>query len=278
VLRISLIHSGTDAAPPDQDLKRPSYRRLRETVRDQYRGTPRELAELAQPAARYFFRPASFVFTPLLIRLGFTANLATALSAILNALALLLLATGGYVEGALCLTIAGIVDYSDGNLARYHYSHSIFGKFIDGLGDCPAALQYAAIGFGLLNTSRTLAMSGFVTSFLAIFMMFLDMRYKAFEIEARLLSDPDDIVRVEKKATEQIANSFGKPAAWLFECWVLSAPLILLAASLLGMIDLYMNLALAAFGLYTPLRTVAVIRNAAKRMTVRDPRSMKIVQ
>jgi phosphatidylglycerophosphate synthase len=190
---------------------------------------------------------------------------------------LLLLATGGYVEGALCLTIAGIVDYSDGNLARYHYSHSIFGKFIDGLGDCPATLQYAAIGFGLLNTSRTLGIIGFVTSFLAMFIMFLDMRYKAFEIEARLLSDPDDIVRVEK-AAEQNAISFRKLAAWLFECWVLGAPLVLLAASLLGRIDLYMILALGAFGLYTPLRTVAVIRNAAKRMTARDPRSMKIVQ
>jgi hypothetical protein len=145
----------------------PAYCELSRTVRHQYRGTPREQAELAYPPARYFFRPASFVLTPLLIRLGISANQATALGALLTAAAFVLFARGSgssVLAGALCMTLAGVVDYSDGNLARYNSSHSIFGKFIDGLCDGSTMLHQAAIGLGFLASSIELALVGFATT------------------------------------------------------------------------------------------------------------------
>lgn len=82
----------------------------------------------------YVARPLSFPITALCLRLGISANQATALSVPLYLAGALLLALGSWpaaVVGALLVNAWLVVDCVDGNIARYLRTASPFGGFAD---------------------------------------------------------------------------------------------------------------------------------------------------
>jgi phosphatidylglycerophosphate synthase len=84
----------------------------------------------------YVARPLSFPVTALCLRLGVSANQATALSVPVFAAGALLLAFGSWgaaVAGALLINAWLVIDCVDGNIARYRRTASSFGGFADAI-------------------------------------------------------------------------------------------------------------------------------------------------
>ena len=70
-----------------------------------------------------------------LSRLGFTANVLTALGVILSAVAAWRIATGAFLSAGLILTAGGVLDFCDGAVARVRGTASRFGAFLDSVTD-----------------------------------------------------------------------------------------------------------------------------------------------
>lgn len=71
----------------------------------------------------------------LLSRLGFTANVLTALGIALSALAAWRIADGAFLAGGLILTAGGCLDFCDGAVARVQGTSSTIGAFLDSVTD-----------------------------------------------------------------------------------------------------------------------------------------------
>lgn len=99
----------------------------------------------------YFFRwyrPISFLPSALLIKLGVTANIVTSFGALSLLSAFATLASGHLALGAFLYLIAYIVDFIDGNIARYSNNPTSFGKIFDGAVDLLTFLLFVSVGFG----------------------------------------------------------------------------------------------------------------------------------
>ena len=110
----------------------------------------------------YVARPLSFPLTALCLRLGISANQATALSVPLYLAGALLLALGSWpaaVVGALLVNAWLVVDCVDGNIARYLRTASPFGGFVDAVsGYVVLGTLCFAAGIGaFLEPSHTVA-------------------------------------------------------------------------------------------------------------------------
>lgn len=102
-------------------------------------------------AEHFFFRwyrPVSFYPSAVLIRLGASANAVTCFGALCLLAAFALVAAGQLLPGALLYLFAYVVDFMDGNIARYAAKPTAFGKMIDGLVDSLTFLLFVALGYG----------------------------------------------------------------------------------------------------------------------------------
>ena len=110
-------------------------------------------------AEHYFFRwyrPLSFFPSALLIRMGASANAVTGFGAVCLLTAFALLAAGQLLAGALLYLFAYVVDFMDGNIARYAARPTAFGKMIDGLVDSLTFLLFVALGYGNVVAAQNL--------------------------------------------------------------------------------------------------------------------------
>lgn len=129
-----------------------------------------------------FYRPLSFPLTAILIRLGASANAVTAVGCILLLLAAVLLATGQLLSGALLYLLAYVLDFVDGNIARYTGKPSLFGKMIDGLVDSATFLLFIALAMGnvaqglQLFSPGTELLLGLMTAFGFLFRAYFHIR------------------------------------------------------------------------------------------------------
>jgi phosphatidylglycerophosphate synthase len=102
------------------------------------------------------YRPLSFPLTALCIWFGASANFVTLLSLTALLAAIALFAIGYLLAGALVYCVAYLLDFVDGNIARYHGQSSYFGKFVDGLVDSLTFGLYIAIALGNTGAGRSL--------------------------------------------------------------------------------------------------------------------------
>jgi CDP-diacylglycerol---glycerol-3-phosphate 3-phosphatidyltransferase len=70
-----------------------------------------------------------------LSRLGFTANVLTAMGIALSAVASWRIATGAFLSAGIILTFGGFLDFCDGAVARVRGTASKFGAFLDSVTD-----------------------------------------------------------------------------------------------------------------------------------------------
>lgn len=110
-------------------------------------------------AEHFFFRwyrPLSFFPSAILIRHRVSANVVTAFGALCLLLAFANLALGQLLSGSLLYLFAYIVDFMDGNIARYSGRPTFFGKMIDGLVDSLTFLLFIALGLGNAAADQSL--------------------------------------------------------------------------------------------------------------------------
>jgi len=112
----------------------------------------------------HIVRPLSFYPTALSMNIGLTANQTTWISLYVLLAGCLLLAVGSYltaVTGAVLLNVWLILDFVDGNIARYEKSCSRYGEFIDAMGAYIAHLSFFTAGIGFYISRDSLLLSNF---------------------------------------------------------------------------------------------------------------------
>ena len=108
--------------------------------------------------ARNYSRRFSIYFTALLLPTGITANQTTILGIIIGVTGSLFFLKGTYwwnIIGVLLLHLWHILDYSDGEIARYRNNCSETGIFLDRLSHNFVDISiFICIGFGLYNSTQ----------------------------------------------------------------------------------------------------------------------------
>jgi phosphatidylglycerophosphate synthase len=144
------------------------------------------------------YRPLSFPVSALLIKLGFSANQVTALGLFVLLVSASALAAGTYgwtVVGAALFTLAFILDFADGNIARFQEKPSIFGKLVDGLVDTLACVIFVAAAAGNTRASLNLlpgdieVVLGLLTAFASLFGNYYRLRVTYFLKESAAAVD-----------------------------------------------------------------------------------------
>ena len=103
----------------------------------------------------FVLRKISFYLTWVFIRLGVSANQVTGIAIIIGCIGCILLAFGGYsgmIAGALILNIWALLEFVDGNVARYNNSCTSYGAFVDDLNAYTVAtLFFISVGVGAFH-------------------------------------------------------------------------------------------------------------------------------
>lgn len=110
----------------------------------------------------YVVRPLSFYPTALFLRLGISANQATWISVFFLCIGLGMLSAGPYwsvLLGATLVNVWLVLDFIDGNIARYQQTSSAYGEFIDALGAFLAYFLFFAAGIGAYRNPDLLLVS-----------------------------------------------------------------------------------------------------------------------
>ncbi len=137
------------------DPKVASVSEIHLALKSGYRGSEKSTFD----NENYFFRwyrPVSFLPTAILLRLGVSANTVTAWGAACLLGAFTLLAGGELLAGALLYLLAYLLDFIDGNIARYVGKPTYFGKMIDGLVDSLTFLLFIALAIGNASAGQCL--------------------------------------------------------------------------------------------------------------------------
>ncbi len=106
--------------------------------------------------ARVFSRPLSFLFTYVLINLGFTANMVSIISIFEAILACVFLALGGSFLpwGIVLFLLWDVLDCTDGNIARVKGTSSLVGEYMDAISGYTApAFIYLSVGVAAYRTT-----------------------------------------------------------------------------------------------------------------------------
>ncbi len=128
-------------------------------LRSDYRKHPKLEQDKNELMGFYVWRPLSFYPTALFMNIGLTANQTTWISLIILAMGCLFLAVGNYLTalaGAALLNVWLVLDFVDGNIARYEKACSRYGEFIDALGAFLAHLSFFAAGVGYYMSQNSL--------------------------------------------------------------------------------------------------------------------------
>ena len=116
---------------------------------DSYYGKEKERLEREFLLYRYIYRPCSFPIATLFILMRFSANQVSVLNILVLLMTLLLFAFGGgdyILWAAVSFFLFYVLDFADGNIARFHGTPSYFGKLLDGLIDTLGFLVFAVVG------------------------------------------------------------------------------------------------------------------------------------
>lgn len=103
----------------------------------------------------HVLRPVSYYIAWLFLKLGISANKVTGISIIIGFVGCLFLAFGSYISmiiGALILNIWALLEYVDGDVARYNNSCSNYGAFVDDLNVAfTSVIFFISAGIGAFN-------------------------------------------------------------------------------------------------------------------------------
>lgn len=189
------------------------------------------------------YRPASFPLSAGLIKLGFSANQVTLLSLVTLLVAVVLFWTGDQslmVLGALSYMLAFILDFADGNIARYHKKPNYFGKLIDGFVDTLSCILFIAVAMGNTGASFNIMPAdieltlGVATSLAIVITHYYRMRVAYFLKESGVLEGPSGDRTQTRDSFIGIANKIYKNLAT-------STPIMLLIFTPLNLLSLFIG-------------------------------------
>ncbi|WLR91327.1 CDP-alcohol phosphatidyltransferase family protein [Shinella zoogloeoides] len=204
------------------------------------------------------YRWSSFYPTALCIKAGLTANQVTSIGCAMLLAGVFALYSGWLMTGALLYLAAYVIDFIDGNIARFTKSFSAFGKMIDGLVDSLTFLIFFALAHGMSVSGQGFfdpsvdVLIGVIVSFVFLFRCYVQIRLT--------------FVRGSLESTaEQPAASSGRSSRFKFAkrgllAIVSGMPLFLILAVLLNLGSLYNLLYALFFGFLTVVELIHGLR------------------
>ncbi len=218
----------------------PSIQQIYRDVVSAYTGKKRTL-DHTFVLYRWLYRPLSFPLTALFIRMGFSANQVSYLNGLLLLIALALFVsnqTQALLLGTLFFALFFILDFVDGNIARYHQKSSYFGKLLDGSIDTIGFFLFAVVAIGNVQSGlnvfdgATEIGLGIATTMLALFNQNFQFRYAYLRIESVSVSESG-----QANNHSESANTASQPqqgliatANWLYQNMLVSTPVLLIVA------------------------------------------------
>ncbi len=255
-------------------MKPASVGEIYRDLRSSYRGSEKS----AFDAENYFYRwyrPISFYPSAVLIRVGVSANAVTAWGASCLLTSFVVLASGLLQTGAWLYLLAYVIDFLDGNIARYAGRPSYFGKMIDGLVDSLTFLLFISLSVGNAHGGRPLLgantefLLGIATSFIFLFRSYFYLRVSYILCQPRgqrLVEPPSETLT--KAATESLGERsplirFGKK----FYFGVISGmPVLLVLSAMFNAVSIFIGI----FFLVFLLATFFEVAYGLRRVWLRD--------
>jgi phosphatidylglycerophosphate synthase len=235
-------------------------------VLDSYYRQVKEQTERRFVFYRFVYRPLSFPLSALAIRLGVSANAVTLLSLGILAASFVALGFGGgegLLAGAALYFAYYVLDFADGNIARYHGQPSFFGKLIDGMVDTLSFLIFAFAALGNVRAGLS-ALPGDAEIFLGIAATIAALLRQNYRWRLAYLRAEMGLT-IAAPAPQNEEAQAGQPrvpaAAWLFDNLATSAPLLLAAAALAQLVSFFV---LAFFLLYAIGGTIETVYSILK--------------
>lgn len=230
---------------PERLATQASLRQLYDAVLAAYSSTKRAL-DAQFVLYRVLYRPVSFPLTVLFIRAGFTANGVSYLNALLLCLVLGLLLSGNGLLltcAALLFLLFYLLDFVDGNLARYQNQSSYFGKLIDGTIDTVAFLVFTATAIGntraglSLLPGQTEIVLGALITIAALFNQSMQLRIAYLRLESQAAQPRAAGAEDTHSGTPSSASPLVALANWVYRNSLVSTPVVLIPAAFLGQLS-----------------------------------------
>lgn len=250
------------------------YRRLL----DSYYGRKKEHMERQFLLYRYVYRPCSFPLSTLFILLGVSANQVSMLNVLLLLVTLSIFAFGG--SGSILLASAlyflfYVLDFADGNIARFHGTPSYFGKLLDGVIDTLGFLVFAVVGVantrdGLgwfpSDVELTLAIG---TSIGALIQQ--NYRFRLAYLKREKGLETGDVTVNAIKGALSRWRQIGATLQWLQVNVAVSAPVALLIFSAFDALSAFIAVFFALYCLVAPAEIIlSLVRNKALMREYRE--------
>ena len=248
-------------------------RALHAAVLASYYGRHKQNMERDYVLYRLVYRPLSMPLTTLLLRFGATANGVTfaGLVVLLISLAVMSLPASYAALGIAGYCLFFVLDFVDGNIARFHGTSSYFGKLIDGMVDTMGFLVFTAAaaysvhhGHDLFGWTIELAL-GIATTFAALLRQNYMFRLAHLKREAGLDvpigAPPPDTPVLKRRRTRRLV--------WLFDNLTVSQPVLLPLAALTGTTGVFVLLFFLLHGV-VGIATVAasIVKNQRELASV----------
>jgi len=247
----------------------------REVLRSYY-GQVKERTERHYLFYRYVYRPLSFPLSALAIRSGATADGVTLANLLLLIAAMAAVALGtpaAMLAGALLYFAYFVLDFVDGNIARYFRVSSYFGKLIDGMVDTLSFILFSAVALGnvraggsLIGAELEIAL-GVATTVSAFIRQNYRWRlaYLRSEMGLTIMAD------TQRGKPDSTSGEHRVPlVVWLFDNAATSTPIVLLLAVCTNLATAFVVLFFILYGIAGNLETLlSIVKN---RPTLLDRR------
>lgn len=219
------------------------------------------------------YRPLSFPPSAILIKLGCSANQVT-----FQSLAIMLIATGLFltgdplymVFGALSYALAFILDFADGNIARFHNKPNYFGKLIDGFVDSLSCILFIAIAIGDTRASLNMMPAGLeltlgiATTLVVLVTHYFRMRVAYFLKESGVLDRYPDPLRDRAESGGSLISLANK----VYKNLATSTPIVLLVLTPFGLLSVFIGFFFALHALMGLSEIVVSLVRLRRRLNV----------
>ena len=230
-------------------------------VKASYQGTDKQRFDRAH-LLYAIFRPLSFFPTSLALKWGLSANMVTAIGGVFLIGAIAALANGNLVLGAWLYLTAFVLDFVDGNIARFTKSASHFGGLVDGMMDSVTLFLFIAAAYGNIKNgthlfdSRVEWVLGIGAAIGFLYRILIYVRY-AMITKQVAAAQSNSTLNNAAKGSGVSAVRLGKMAN---EAVISAIPVLLLIAVYTGGVSLFLLLYFVVYSIITMLETVVILR------------------
>jgi phosphatidylglycerophosphate synthase len=248
----------------------------REVLRSYY-GQVKERTERHYLFYRYVYRPLSFPLSAIAIRSGASADGVTLANLVLLIAAMVAVAwgtRGAMLAGAVLFFAYFVLDFVDGNIARYFRVSSYFGKLIDGMVDTLSFILFSAVALGNARVGASLYGAeleialGVATTVSAFIRQNYRWRlaYLRSEMGLTIMAD------AQRAKPDSTSREHRVPLlVWLFDNAATSTPIVLLAAACADLVSLFVLLFFLLYAIGGNLETLlSIVKNRSTLLDRRD--------